>query len=154
MYLYSLNRHTLPPQGSIQGSINEIDDEEESNELPPPFYCLKGRFYHFDKYDLLEWFLMCDYEVIEFEENNKNMFAVLKRNEERVYIFTSPDEVRLKKIESDKKLDDDINCYSSFVFYNIDGKIKLWKFEEVNELFTGWLKEYVNYLLYIPSYRL
>jgi hypothetical protein len=151
----SLNRHTLPPQGSIQGSINEIDDEEESNELPLPFFYSQERFYHLDKYDLFEWFLMCDYEVIEFEENNENMFAILKRNEERVYIFTSPDEFYLKiKIDKEQAKKKEVKCYSSFVFYKIDGKIKLWKFEEGNKLFKEWFAEYIERLFNVPSYIL
>jgi hypothetical protein len=154
-YLYPLNRHVLPPQRSIQGSINEIDDEEESYELPRPFFYSQERFYHLDKYDLLEWFLICDYEVIEFKENNENMLAILRRSEEMFYIFASPDKFYLKITTDERSVKRyEVNCYSSFVFYKIDGKIKLWKFKGVNELFKEWLKEYVNHLFNIPSYIL
>jgi hypothetical protein len=152
-YLSPLNTYGML---SFQRSINEIDeeDEEEFSELPQPFFYTRGKFYHFNRDDLLKLLLMCDYEEVKLKENDENMFAILKRNGERIYLLTFPDRLYLKFKADDSLAKLEVKCYSSFVFYkNMNGKIRLWKFEK-NDLFKKWFLEYINCLFSVPSYIL
>jgi hypothetical protein len=147
-YLSLINRYSIPlPLRKI--NLSETYDEEPN--LPKPFYYQNKRFYHFDKDDLLGFFLMCDYKEVKFE----NSLTILKKDDEIIYIFTYPDNLHINiKIDPDEQLIKvEVECYSSFVFYkNKNEYIKLWKFEYVNELFKKWFAEYIKRFFDIPSY--
>jgi len=143
-------------------------DVEYGDEIVyfPPFY--EGyRFYHFNEMDVVIMLQLCGYEIVKFMPSGRSFYAKLAYSNERIYLFTMPDNfvIRFKVEDSEKKKDEnknienetkneeeieeieiEIDGFSTIAFYRLSGsdEFRVLKLPEINGIFIDHLLKYLS----------
>jgi hypothetical protein len=133
---------------ALQGNFYDYGNDEGAFDFFVPFYA-NGRLHHINDTDALLLFLMSGYEIKKFKIVDKERFKVILANEhEIIYQYTKPEKFGVSLIIDDKEdpLYLEIDGYSTRVLYKTRGmkRPELLELEEINDIFVGWLTEYLK----------